>query len=188
MHQGSWLLINGATGTLGVGATLLALAMGVTRIFGVARNRERLDQLKALAPGRIETLALGDQSIAEWVREKTGGLGVDVFLDCQGLAAGSDSTQDALMGLKKGGRASFIGGVTEKVSLDYLWFQGTSVQILGSLWFTPGDGEEMAEMARAGTLNLGVITPQGFPLEQVNDAIEAAAARPGGFVNVVVRP
>ena len=37
---GSWVGINGITGTLGVGATLLALAMGATRILGFGRNRD----------------------------------------------------------------------------------------------------------------------------------------------------
>ena len=63
---GSWIAINGITGTLGVGATLLALGMGATRILGVGRNRDVLARLKALAPDRIEVLTLGDASIAEW--------------------------------------------------------------------------------------------------------------------------
>src|SRR5438045_261328 len=43
---GTWLAINGVTGTLGVGATLFALAMGATRILGIGRNREILNQVK----------------------------------------------------------------------------------------------------------------------------------------------
>src|SRR5262249_15533878 len=60
VRGGSWVAINGITGTLGVGATLLALAMGAARILGLGRNRDVLAQLKALAADRIEVLALGD--------------------------------------------------------------------------------------------------------------------------------
>src|SRR5258708_10605891 len=38
---GSWIAINGITGTLGVGAVMLALAMGGSRILGWGRNRRR---------------------------------------------------------------------------------------------------------------------------------------------------
>jgi len=65
VRGGSWVAINGITGTLGVGATLLALAMGATRILGLGRNRDVLAQLRALAPDRIEVLALGDAPIAD---------------------------------------------------------------------------------------------------------------------------
>ena len=41
------VLINGISGTLGVGTTLLALAMGAARIFGTARNTELLARVKA---------------------------------------------------------------------------------------------------------------------------------------------
>ena len=65
---GSVVAVNGVTGTLGVGATLHALAMGA-RVLGIGRNREVLSQIKALAPSpsRIDTLALGDTPVTEWM-------------------------------------------------------------------------------------------------------------------------
>jgi D-arabinose 1-dehydrogenase-like Zn-dependent alcohol dehydrogenase len=93
---GSWIAINGITGTLGVGATLLALGMGATRILGLGRNRAVLARLKALAPDRIEVMALGDAPIAEWVRRHTDQLGVDVLIDCSGRGAAAATTAEAL--------------------------------------------------------------------------------------------
>src|SRR3546814_13663560 len=46
-------LINGGSGTLGLGAVLLALAMGVTKILAVARTPELLEEVRKLAPSRI---------------------------------------------------------------------------------------------------------------------------------------
>ena len=46
-------------------------ALGATRILGFGRNRDVLAQLKALAPDRIEVLALGDAPIADWMRRHT---------------------------------------------------------------------------------------------------------------------
>jgi alcohol dehydrogenase len=81
---GSWVLINGVTGILGVGAVLWALGMGAARILGLGRNQDIMTRLKALAPRRIDTLALGERPIAEWARERTDGIGADMLLDCTG--------------------------------------------------------------------------------------------------------
>ena len=41
-------------------------------------------------------------------------------------------------------------------------------------------------MAHAGTLNLGVFEHERFPLERVNEALDAIDKRTGGFTNVVI--
>jgi phosphoserine phosphatase len=42
-------------------------------------------------------------------------------------------------------------------------------------------GEQMAEMAGRGVVDLGPLVPQVYPLEAVNDALEDVKQRPGGF-------
>jgi threonine dehydrogenase-like Zn-dependent dehydrogenase len=185
---GSWVAINGVTGTLGVGAALLALGMGATRIMGFGRNREVLAQVKALAPNRIATLALGEQAIAEWMREHTDGLGADVLVDCSGRGAAAAVTADALKGVKRGGIVVNIGALTERLPIEPIRFMTGRLQFRGSNWFTTGEGQLMAEMARTGVLDLSRLTSQAYPLDRVNAALEAVKARPGGFVNIVVNP
>ena len=76
---GSTILVNGATGVLGVGAVLIALGRGATRVLGTARNRTRLEKLKAIARGRFEYFILDEgASVAEWARKFTAGHGIDV--------------------------------------------------------------------------------------------------------------
>lgn len=57
-RQGVWvgktMLVNGISGTLGIGGALLGLAMGATKIYGAARNKALLQRVKELAPHRIE--------------------------------------------------------------------------------------------------------------------------------------
>jgi alcohol dehydrogenase len=60
------------------------------------------------------------------------------------------------------------------------------VSLIGSLWFSVAEGQELASMATAGTLDLSVFEHHRFKLEQVNDALEVAEKRTGGFVNVVI--
>ncbi len=185
---GSWVAINGITGTLGVGATLLALGMGATRILGFGRNRDVMSRLKALAPHRIDTLALSDKPIAEWLRERTDGLGVDVLIDCSARNASARNTAEALSGLKRGGIAVNIGALTEPLSIEPIRFMTGRLHFQGSNWFTTGEGQLMAEMARVGVLDLSHLISQAYPLARVNDALDAIKERPGGLVNIVVNP
>jgi D-arabinose 1-dehydrogenase-like Zn-dependent alcohol dehydrogenase len=185
---GSWVAINGITGTLGVGATLLALGMGATRILGYGRNRAVLDQLKALAPSRVDTLALGEKPLAEWTRERTEGLGVDVMIDCSGRGAASSVTAEALTAMKRGGVAVNIGALTEHLAVEPIRFMTSRIQFRGSNWFTTGEGQLMAEMARVGVLDLSKLTNKSYPLAEVNAALAHVKERPGGFTNIVVNP
>jgi alcohol dehydrogenase len=183
-----WVAIVGVTGTLGVGATLLSLAMGATRILGFGRNREVLAQVKALAPARIDTVALGDQPIADWIRQRTEGLGVDLVLDCSGRGASASTMVEALSALKHGGVAINIGALSEPLPVNATRFMNTKLQYRGSPWFTTGEAQMMAEMAGVGVFDLSSIVNKPFPLAGVNDALAFVRERPGGFVNVVVTP
>lgn len=57
LTPGKSLLILGASGTLGIGATLAAVAMGVTDVIVAARDGAVLERLRQLAAKRIRTLA-----------------------------------------------------------------------------------------------------------------------------------
>ena len=191
---GSTVLVNGVTGTLGVGAVLLALAMGATRILGIGRKPEVMARLEKLGRGRVKTLAVGPDDAAAkgqggvpgWVREQTDGLGAHVLVDLQARSAPNELTHEAVHSLRKGGTACMVGAVEGKLAFDYVWFFITGIKLTGSLWFTTADGDAMMEMARAGTLDLSSLETQAFPLDKVNDALALAAGSPGGFTNVVV--
>jgi len=188
LSPGDTLLINGISGTLGLGALLVALAMGATRILGTARDAERLERVKRIAPGRIEVLALGNKSICDWARELTDGYGVDVVIDC--LAPGSpvETMQDAIYALRRSGRAINVNGLGVPVPLDVHWMMDKQITLFGSNWFNTCEGQELAEMARAGTLNLSVFEHQRFALSDVNQLLDNLHQRNGGFTNFVVVP
>lgn len=185
---GTWLAINGVTGTLGAGATLHALAIGATRIFGIGRNREVLAQLKALAPQRIDTLALGDEPVTGWILARTDGIGVDVLLDCSGRAASASTTAQALAALKRGGIAVNIGALTEKLEIEPIAVMVKALTFRGSNWFSTAEAQTMAEIAGAGVLDLSALKTHAYPLDGVNDALAEVKRRPGGLTNIVVNP
>lgn len=183
------VLINGATGTLGVGAVMVALAMGVPKILAVARNENLLGQLKDLAPRRIITHSNDTGPCTEWARAQTAGRGPDVMLEARSPGTSTESTTSAMASVARGGRIVTVGGDPTHFEIDPIWFMLNQITYVGSLWFTTAQAEEMAAMVAAGTLDLTPFRHQRFPLDQVTQALAACSNREhGGFVNVVVNP
>ncbi|HVB34533.1 MAG TPA: alcohol dehydrogenase catalytic domain-containing protein [Patescibacteria group bacterium] len=185
---GSTMLVNGITGTLGIGGALFGIAMGVTRILGTARNRDLLQRVKALAPERIEVFSLQDGTIDGWVRKITDDEGVDIYLDCLGPGAPHETMLQGLRALARGGKAVNIGGMAGTLPFDVHTMMDQQQQFIGSAWFTAAEGDDMAAMARAGTLDLSVFEHIRSPLRNVNEAITGVAGRNGGFSNFVIEP
>jgi alcohol dehydrogenase len=186
---GKTVLINGISGTLGVGGALLGLAMGATRILGTARSMPLLERVRELAPQRIQVFSTtGEKTIDQWVMEVTDGLGADVFIDALGPGAPHEALLQGVRSLKFGGRAFNIGATAGAVGMDLHTMMDLQQTMEGSRWFTAGEGQDMADMAGAGTLDLSVFEHVCYPLEQVNEAISGIGARNGGFGNYVIKP
>jgi len=185
---GRSLLINGIGGTLGLCAALVGLATGVTKILGTGRNQALLDRVKALAPERIEVFAVGKRPVQEWAMELTANEGVDALVDTLPPGAPASAFLDAFHALRRGGRAVDIGGMAETLPLNLHRMMGMNIQLIGSCWFTTGEGQELAEMARTGTLDLSVLEHKRIPLKEVNEALSALQDANRGFNNFVVIP
>lgn len=181
------VLINGISGTLGLGVALFALALGAPRILGTGRNRELLARVEALGPGRIETHSTLDGPIDAWVRS-TAGRGVDTYIDALGPGAPHEAMMQGMASLRRGGRAVDIGATAGMVPFDVHHMMDQQLTFQGSVWFTAGEGQQMARLADRGQLDLSVFENIVFPLEKVNDAISGLENRNGGFSNFVVSP
>ena len=194
---GQTLLVNGISGMLGLNAAMLALAMGATRILGTGRNTALLERVKELSPQRIEVFALDDTKdsppgpahpLVTWAKSFTDGHGVDSVLDCLPPGATAAALMRALYTLRRGGRAVNVGAVMEVLPLNAFWLMTNRIGLQGSVWFTTGEGEEMAAMVSAGTLDVSCFENRIFPLSQVNEALAAMDNRNGGFSNFIVDP
>jgi D-arabinose 1-dehydrogenase-like Zn-dependent alcohol dehydrogenase len=185
---GQVAFVDGITGTLGIASTLLCLAMGVSKVLGTGRNKELLERVRAFAPDRIEVLALGEGSAAEWAMERTEGFGVDFVVSALGARAPVETMLDSMHALKRGGKLVVIGGVADALPVNMKWLMDEQIRIIGSNWFTTEQGQELADMVGAGVLDLGYLQDEVFPLAQVNDAISGLKERDGGFSNYVVCP
>lgn len=183
---GQTVLVDGATGTLGLGAVILALAMGAAKVFGTGRNKTLLEKIRKLDPSRVVPIALGERPTAEVIMEATDGYGVDAVIETLGPNAPVSTVLDSFNALRRGGKAINIGGVADPIPLEPFPLMCLQKSYIGSLWFTTAEGEDMAAMAAAGTLDLGVFEHERFPLDKVNEALDAIDQRGGGFTNVVI--
>lgn len=197
---GEVLLINGISGTLGLCAAMLALAMGVSKILGTGRNSALLERVKALAPDRIFVHAMETQRapgpgdgrtdpLVAWSQSITAGAGVDGVIDCLPPGAPASAMLRAIHTLRRGGNAVNVGAVTEDLLFNPFWMLSNRLSLHGSVWFTTAEGEEIVAMAAAGVLDLSILQHRVSPLSQVNEALAGMAGnKDGGFANNVIDP
>lgn len=186
---GKTVLIDGISGTLGLGACLNALAMGATKVFGTGRNAQLLEDVKAIAPDRIEVHAVGDGGLREFVLANNQGHGVDIVLDTLGPGSPKEALLEAVASLARGGTLVDIGGMMERPEVNLFAMMCSQQSIIGSLWFTTGQAQEMSDLAGCGALDLSVLEHHTFPLEKINEMLdEGLPARHGGFTNFIATP
>ena len=184
----STVLITGASGTLGLGGVISALALGAKRIFAVARDRALLAEVKAISPDRIEVMSSLDGSVREWIKQMTAGEGVDVAVDCLPHGAPVEQFLEAYHSVRRGGCMVNAGGITEAIPVFLHDLMTRNISLVGSLWFTPREAREMAALAESGLLDLSVFETHACTLDNVNDAMDDMSTRRGGFSNYVVNP
>lgn len=189
VNMSTTVLINGVSGTLGLGAVLFALALGAPKILGVGRNAELLQKVKALAPDRIEVHSTtSSQSVAAWALSQTDNEGADVVIDALPTGASPQAFLAALAALARCGIHVNIGGVYEDVPVNFIRMMNDHQSCIGSYWFTTEEGQQMADLAGSGQVKLGAIENMVFPLDQINTALTSIGSRTGGFSNYVVAP
>lgn len=185
VHYGSTVMINGATGTVGTSAVMLALAMGASQIIAVANKKDRLQRIKQLNPEIIEVLSLLDGEVAPRIMELTYGKGAEAFVDCLSYVD-TTSTQQCLFAVRKGGTAVCLGGATGNLTVPYGFLLGTEINLTGSIWFHTYEIDEIVRMATSGRLNLSPLDTVSYPLDKINEAIEMAGSRLGGLTTVMI--
>lgn len=70
---------------------------------------------------------------------------------------------EAISTLRSGGTAVDIGGMMERPGLDLFAMMCAQISVIGSLWFSTLEAQEMADMAGAGALDLSHLEHHTFP-------------------------
>jgi threonine dehydrogenase-like Zn-dependent dehydrogenase len=158
---GSTLAVFGQ-GPVGLSATLLAAKMGA-RVIAVETNAER----RALAKQFGADQAIDAADPEKMLKDLTRGEGVDLALDCTGIAAARVA---AVRSAKTWGTVCFVGEggeVTLDVSRDLLRKQLT---LLGSWTFSAMGQAECARFVVDNRISLDKIFSHRWKLEQAEEA------------------
>ncbi len=173
------VLITGQ-GPVGLGATLLARFFNATVIAvdPIAFRRARAKEL-----GADHVLDPTSDDVAAAAREITGGLGVDVAMDCSGK---TDAEVLCLEAVRRGGRYAFVGenagDIPVKPSQHFI---RRDLEAVGTWYFTPSDHLDMIKLVRRGLAPERLITHH-FGIDQAQEAFITFAA--GQAVKVILQP
>lgn len=186
LTRGQNVVINGATGLLGAGAVLLALALGAERVVALGRRTAALDELEAVDRQRVKTICLAETS------DPTGAIrmAVDgrahVALDAVGSIDDPVSTVATIRSLGRRGVAILIGNATAVLPLGYDTLLDSELTITGSNWFTKSQVSELIQLIAAGKFDTSFFRARTFALADVNDALSEAHATPGCLDHVAL--
>ena len=167
-------------GVMGLLVAECAWALGAGRVIVVGRG-ERLAKAAELGSETVDFTA-GDP-VAE-VRERTGGLGAEVALECSGDPAAVG--QCAAM-LRKGGRVAVIGIPLEDARLPLQQLVLNELEIVG-VRAAAGEMPEAIALVAAGRIRLRELVTHRFPLRDYAEAYRTFTERVDGALKVIVHP
>lgn len=190
---GETLVVNGATGSFGSSAVELALAMGAAWVIATGRNIEVLQHLARQFGPRVLTVAMtGDETVDRAaILQAAPGL-IDCIFDILPPAANQTQVRAAVMTVRPNGRVSLMGGVGmeggDDLALPYRWLMRNNITLRGQWMYPPHAVVRLISMVRSGLINLNNRNIQTFALEDINAAVEHAAANAGPFQMSIILP
>jgi L-iditol 2-dehydrogenase len=167
----------GAIGLLGGDA---ARIRGAGRVIVVGRGY-RLQKAAAMGFATVNTAA-GDP-VAR-VREMTGGLGVDVVLECAGVP---QLVEAALEMLRRGGRCAAVGIPTVGVEIAMQRLVLDELELVGSR-ASAGEMRRVLPLVEQGRIRIDDVTTHHFPLSEYPAALATFNDPTSGAIKIIVEP
>ncbi len=161
---GEWVVVYGVGG-VGFGLVQLARAIGA-RTIAVGRSAAKLN--KALEIGAESAINASEVSIAERIREITGGAGADVVFDCVGT---EESMKEASAALGRRGRLVFIGYSPDSFTVHPIQLVVFEQKVMGSVGATLNELYEAVDLVERGVVR--TVIDRTLPLEQFESGLRA---------------
>lgn len=186
LQPGETIVINGATGAYGTAATLVALAMGASRVVAAGRNQQALEDLTKAGGKRVTPVALSGDIARDSaaLREAAGG-GAHLAFDMVGGATDPHSTLAALGSLYRWGRMVLMGSSSAPVPINYTQVMFNNLELIGHFMYASSAYLPLLELVRSGQLDLSAVTPKTFPLSDLVSAMAYAAQATSTEIAVV---
>ena len=176
---GDTVVITGA-GAIGLLGGDAARIRGAGRVIVVGRGR-RLAKAAALG---FETVDYGAGHPVAAVRAMTGGLGVDVALECAGVP---EAVEWALEMLRRGGRCAAVGIPTVGVEIAMQKLVLDELELVGSR-ASAGEMRRVMPHVVDGRMRVRELITHRFPLARYDEALATFNDRSSGAIKIVVTP
>jgi L-iditol 2-dehydrogenase len=179
ISPGDTVAITGA-GAIGLLAGDAARIRGAGRVIVVGRGY-RLQKAAAMGFETVNTAA-GDP--VGQVRRLTGGLGVDVVLECAGVPA---TVQQALAMLRRGGRCAAVGIPTVGVEVAMQRLVLDELELVGSR-ATAGEMRRVMPLVEQGRMRVREVMTHEFALADFAGALATFNNPESGAIKIVLSP
>jgi alcohol dehydrogenase len=193
LRAGETVVVNGATGGFGSAGVAVALAMGAARVVATGRNERSLDDLARRYGPRVRAAPMTGVEADD--RRLIGELAagpIDCVLDFLPREASGSQVLAAVLALRPGGRAVLMGGVGRSggtdLELPYSWLMRNDITVRGKYMYPRDATARLVQVIRAGLIDLAQFDLTEFGLDDVNDAVDHAAANAGPLRLTVLRP
>jgi L-iditol 2-dehydrogenase len=167
-------------GVMGLIVADCARALGAGRVIVVGRG-VRLQKAEELGHEVVDFTA--EDPVAA-VRERTGGRGADVALECSGDPA---AVGQGVEMVRKGGRVAVIGIPLEPAPVPLRRMVLDEVDVVG-VRAAAGEMPEAIALVAAGRLRLRELVTHRFSLDEFDEAYRVFTERVDGALKVIVRP
>ena len=192
LKAGETLVVSGATGGFGGAGVVVALAMGAGRVVATGRNGAALGELARRLGPRVRPVRMtGDQSVDRAAIVEAAAGRVDLVLDFLPREAVAAQVMTAALTVGHGGRIVLMGGLrgpSGDMPINYNWLMHNNVTLKGQWMYGRGAVPRLAQMIRAGLIDLSAFEITEFGLDDVNAAVAHAAEHAGPRQLTVLRP
>ena len=180
VRPGDAVAITGA-GAIGLLSGDAARVRGAGRVIVLEANPSRL--AKAAAMG-FETIDNDYPDPVAEVRARTGGLGVDVVLECAGVPA---TVQLALAMLRRGGRCAAVGIPTKGVEIAMQRLVLDELELVGCR-ATAGEMRQVMPLVEQGRMRVRDVTTHHFALSEYGQALATFNDPTSGAIKIIIEP
>jgi L-iditol 2-dehydrogenase len=154
---------------------------GAARIIVIERNPGRVAKAAAMGFETIDPSAGDPVAI---VREMTGGLGVDVVLECAGVPA---TVQLALGMLRRGGRCAAVGIPTQGVEIAMQRLVLDELELVGCR-ASAGEMRRVMPLVEQGRMRVREVMTHRFALADYAQALATFNDPASGAIKIIVAP
>jgi (R,R)-butanediol dehydrogenase/meso-butanediol dehydrogenase/diacetyl reductase len=180
VKPGDRVLVTGA-GPIGALAALCARSAGASFVYVSEPNPARRSRAEAL--GVATVLDPGSIDVPAYLREESGGLGIDVAIECSGHPSGFAA---AISSLRRRGTLAQTGLFVGEASVEPMLWALNDLTIAGTWCYWVYDFDRIAAQIAAGALPVERVITSNVILNDAPDAFERLASGTADEIKVLV--